>query len=180
VGLIAIILLPPIDALENTNLTARMAECALIVFYSISLGFGLQRLGTGQSPGVAQKSWGRSVILGLLVPGIGLAFWNFPPTFDLTVASTALRYASDLTYIAVGIVAGMTVTTMPRAFRASALILAFLSVGMMGSMMLVWQPGFYAAYSPAQNLASNTFLMGIGALGVIISGSWTLKVLDVV
>ena len=177
--LIAAILVPPVDAIENTNLTARMVECALLVMYSISLGYGLYRL-RGQNGASGVKSWSKSVLLGLIFPGAILAFWNFPPNFDATVVSTGLRYASDFTYILAGILVGATVHVMPRAFRAGALILTFLSVGMMGSMMLVWQPGFYTAYSASQNLDSNTFLMGVGALGVVISGSWTLKVLDVV
>ncbi|HKT21698.1 MAG TPA: DUF1404 family protein, partial [Nitrososphaerales archaeon] len=114
------------------------------------------------------------------IPGVVLTFWNYPVNFDATVVNTGLRYAADLTYLAAGILVGMTVSTMPRGFRAGALLLTFLSVGMMGSMMLVWQPGFYTTYSPAQNLVSNTFLMGMGALGVLISGSWTLKALDIV
>ena len=69
---------------------------------------------------------------------------------------------------------------MPKGFRAGALILTILSVGMRGSMMLVWHPGFYTAYSPSQNLESNAFLMAVGALGVLISGSWTLKALDII
>ena len=178
--LIAAVLIPPIDAIENANLTARMAECALLVVYSISLGYGIERLRSGPPSWTRTKRWGRSILLGLIVPGAVLAFWNFPSNFDATVASTALRYVSDLTYILVGILVGATVSIMPRGFRAGALILTFLSVGMMGSMMLVWQPGFYTAYSPSQNLDSNSFLMGVGALGVIASGSWTLKVLDIV
>lgn len=177
---IAVILLPPIDAIENANLTARMLECALVVFYSVALGYGLDRLRNGKQASPRPKSWYRSFLFGGVIPGIALAFWNFPPTFDLTVANVGLRYASDFTYIGAGILVGMTVPMMPRAFRAGMLLLTFLSVGMMGSMMLVWQPGFYTAYSPAQNLDSNTFLLGIGALGVLISGSWTMKIMDIV
>lgn len=178
--LIASILLPPVDAIENTNLTARMVECAMLVLYSISLGYGIERLTSGASAANHEKRWGKSVIMGLLIPGAVLAYWNFPVNFDATVGSTALRYFADMTYILAGVLAGTAVSTMPRGFRAGALIITFLSVGMMGSMMLVWQPGFYTAYPAAQNLDSNAFLMGVGALGVLISGSWTLKVLDVV
>ncbi|MDG7010680.1 MAG: DUF1404 family protein [Nitrososphaerota archaeon] len=178
--LIAAILVPPVDALENANLTARMVECALLVVYSISLGYGLERLRTDPEGKDRKKSWGWSLLRGLIIPGAVLAFWNFPPTFDATVLNVGLRYVADLTYLGVGVLVGTTVTAMPRGFRAGALLLTFLSVGMMGSMMLVWQPGFYTVYSSSQNLDSNSFLMGMGALGVLISGSWTLKVLDVV
>jgi cytochrome c oxidase assembly factor CtaG len=178
--LIAVILAPPIDAVENTNLTARMIECTLLVVYSISLGYGLERLASGPAAGSRERRWGMSVLRGLIVPGVVLAFWNYPPNFDATVVNTGLRYVADATYLLVGMLVGMTVSIMPRGFRAGALLLTFLSVGMMGSMMLVWQPGFYTSYSPAQNLESNSFLMGMGALGVLTSGSWTLKVLDIV
>ncbi|HKT21567.1 MAG TPA: hypothetical protein VJR06_02945, partial [Nitrososphaerales archaeon] len=53
--LIAVILVPPIDAVENTNLTARMVECALLVVYSISLGYGLERLARGPDAATRQK-----------------------------------------------------------------------------------------------------------------------------
>ena len=178
--LIAVVLAPPIDAIENLNLTARMAEGVMLVVYSISLGYGIERLRRGLDSPKPAKSWKKSVFLGLVFPGAVLAFWNFPAAFDATVVSTALRYASDLTFILAGALVGTMVSVMPRGFRAGALILTFLSVGMMGSMMLVWQPGFYVAYSPSQNVDSNSFLMGVGALGVLVSGSWTLKVMDVI
>lgn len=178
--LMALMLLPPIDAIENANLTARMAECVLLVVYSVSLGYGVERAISGPPSGPRRKRWGKSVLFGALIPGLVLSFWNYPPNFDATVTSVGLRYAADLTYIGVGVLVGAVISTMPRGFRAGTLLLSFLSVGMMGSMMLVWQPGFYTVYSPAQNLDSNTFLMGLGALGVLVSGSWTLKVMDIV
>jgi cytochrome c oxidase assembly factor CtaG len=178
--LIVVTLLPPIDSVINTDLTARMAEDALLIVYSVSLGYGLERLRNGSSPVNRAKSWGGSALRAIVVPGAVLAFWNYPPNFDATVASIVLRYSADFTYLLVGVLVGTTVSMMPRGFRAGALLLTFLSVGMMGSMMLVWQPGFYTVYSPAQNLYSNSFLMGMGAVGVLVTGSWTMKILDIV
>jgi hypothetical protein len=180
--LLTVILLPPLDAIENANLTARMVEGTLMIVYSISLGYGVERLLRGNVPreGKRVDHWGRSILLGIILPGIVLTYWNFPVALDATFADIGLRYASYASYIAIGVLAGIAVPTMPTGLRAGILILTFLSVGMMGSMMLVWQPGFYTAYSPAQNLDSNTFLMGMGALGVLVSGSWTMKILGIV
>jgi Protein of unknown function (DUF1404) len=190
---IAVLLLPPLDAIENTNLTARMVEDTLLIVYSISMGYGLERWFTMRDPasksleagvrsaGVRpRKNWTRSLVFGLIIPTAVLAYWNFPATFDVTASNVGMRYLADGTYILMGVLIGTAVTSMPTGLRAGLLLLTFLSVGMMGSMMLVWQPGFYTAYSPGQNLQSNTFLMLLGSSGILISGAWTLRILSII
>ena len=181
-ALIAVILLPPLDVIENANLTARMVEGILLIVYSVSLGYGVERLLRGNVPRTGKRvdHWGRSILFGIMIPGAVLAYWNFPANLDATFANIGLRYVASASYIVIGVLAGASVSAMPTGLRAGTLLMAFLSVGMMGSMMLVWQPGFYTVYSPAQNLDSNTFLMGMGAVGVVISGSWTMKILGIV
>ena len=78
------------------------------------------------------------------------------------------------------ILAGLSLIYVPRKFRVLLLYFAFMSVGMMGSMMLVWSPGFYTVYSPSQNTDMNTFMMMFGAFGIIGTSSYLLKVMDVI
>jgi Protein of unknown function (DUF1404) len=186
-------LLPPLDALENTSLTARMAGGVLMVVYSLLLGYGLERyLARSTRNG---KSWAvdglfarivgvnrttKGLLFGLVVPACVLIYWNFPSVFDLTALNVYVRYASYFSFIAAGILAGTAISYMSKLTRIGILLFSFLSVGGMGSMMLVWPAGFYTVYSPAQNIESNTFLMLIGSFGEVAAGAWSLKSLDVV
>jgi Protein of unknown function (DUF1404) len=189
---LAVILFPPLEALENTNLTARMIEDALLIVYAVLLGYGIDRHlssehaviggGVGALLFLAIQKANRSsrgLIFGLAIPMVLLTYWNFPANFDVTAVNVSVRYVADFSYLGAALLAGMAIASMPRALRAGLLLFTFLSVGMMGSMMLVWQPGFYTAYSATQNVESNTFLMLFGAFGEIFSGAWTLKMLSV-
>ncbi len=188
-----VILFPPLEIIENSNLTARMFADLLLFVYAILFGYGLERqlfLKT-KSPGHSSlysevysiiQSFNlptKGLIFALVVPSALLLYWNNPPVFDATVSNLGLRYASDTSYLVAAILAGLSVSFIPRKFRVLLLYLAFMSVGMMGSMMLVWQPGFYTAYSPSQNTSMNTFLMLFGAVGAIATSSWLLKIMDV-
>jgi hypothetical protein len=190
---IFVILFPPLEIIENSNLTARMVEDLVLFIYAILLGYGLERqLCLKMKTGVHSFIYGKiysiiqtinlpskGLIFALILPAAVLLYWNYPPVLDSTVGNIFLRYACDLSYVISAILAGVAITFIPRKFRVMLLYLAFMSAGMMGSMMLTWQPGFYTAYSPSQNLAMNTFLMLFGAVGAIATSSWLLKVMDV-
>ena len=194
VAALAVLLFPPLDVLENANLVSRMVGDLLMVLYSILLGYALDRYvvrtrGEGGPPGrlgaafralVGVNRRTKGVILGVVVPLFAFAYWNLPATFDATAADIYTRYLGYLTFVVVAGLAGMAVSYMPKLIRVGAMLLAFLSVGSMGSMMLVWQPGFYTFYSSSQNVDANTFLMMIGAAGELVGGGWALKALDIV
>lgn len=190
---IALILFPPFDALENTILLARMVGDVLLVLYSILLGYSIDRyLARTRGEDAGKALWGaygtlarlnratKGVLLGLVVPLLVFTYWNLPANFDPTTGDVYLRYAAYFSYVVVAGLAGIAIAYTPKLLRIGLLLFAFLSVGMMGSMMIVWQPGFYTSYSAAQNVQSNSFLMMIGAGGELIGGAWSLKALDVI
>lgn len=190
---IALILFPPLDALENTILIARMVGDVLLVLYSVLLGYAIDRYlsrtrgearadALGGAYGVLMRinRTTKGMLLGLVVPLFVFTYWNIPANFDPTATSVSLRYSAYFSYVAVAFFAGIAIAYTPKLLRIGLLLFAFLSVGMMGSMMIVWQPGFYTSYSAAQNLQSNSFLMMIGAAGELIGGAWSLKALDVI
>jgi Protein of unknown function (DUF1404) len=188
-----VILFPPIEIIENSNLTVRMIEDVLLFVYAGILGYALERriylrAKDAYSSTIYQEIYSmiesisvptRGLLFALLVPSLLVLYWNYPPVFDSTVGNIFLRYQSELSYLAAAILAGASIAFVPQKFRVLLLYLAFMTTGMMGSMMLTWQPGFYTAYSPSQNLAMNTFLMLFGALGAIATSSWLLKIMDV-
>jgi hypothetical protein len=190
---LASLLFPPLDALENTILVARMVGDILFVLYSILLGYSIDRYITGTRGDASYSAgWGlfgqivkvnratKGVLLGLLLPAAAFTYWNFPINFDATALNVYTRYTAYFTYIIVAGLAGMAIAYMPKLMRVGLVLFAWLSVGMMGSMMLVWEPGFYTTYSAAQNIESNSFLMLIGAAGELLGGAWSLKALDIV
>jgi hypothetical protein len=194
---IAVMLIPPIYIIENTNLTVRMIADILLFIYAALLGYSLQRYATAklasssqtQNSSFAKRSFdalnkintaSKGLIFVMLLPAILLIYWNIPSVFDETAQNIFLRYASDLSYLTAAILAGISLMYVPRRFRIILLYFAFMSAGMSGSMMLVWTPGFYTVYSPVQNTDMNTFLMMFGAFGIIGTSSYLLKAMDVI
>jgi hypothetical protein len=194
VASIAVMLFPPLDVAENSNLTVRMIEDILIFVYAIIFGYVLDRyatvkIGTRSISSLSEKAFDlirrinkstRGLFFALLIPTILLVYWTYPINFDATALNIYLRYAADLSYVVSAILAGMALVYIPRKFRVLLLYFMFMSVGMMGSMMLVWIPGFYTVYSPVQNTDMNTFMMMFGAFGIIGTSSYLLKVMDVI
>ena len=190
---LALLLFPPLDALENTILLARMAGDMLMVVYAVLLGYSIDRYLTRtrgeENPSTRRRVFAgivslnretKGLLLGLVVPAAALTYWNFPANFDATALNVYSRYTAYFTFIVVAGLAGMAIAYMPRLMRIGLLLLAWLSIGMMGSMMLVWQPGFYTSYSAAQNVQANSFLMLVGAFGELLGGAWRLKALEIV
>lgn len=193
--LIAVMLIPPLYIIENTNLTARMITDILLFVYASLLGYSLQKFARNklaslqtQNSSFANRAYhgldkinalSRGLIFVMLVPSFFFFYWNIPSTFDATAQNILLRYTSDLSYVAVAILAGIALTYVPKRLRILLLYFAFMTAGMSGSMMLVWTPGFYTVYSAAQNTDMNTFLMMFGAFGTIGTSSYLLKAFDV-
>jgi hypothetical protein len=191
--LLALLLFPPLDALENKILVARMFGDILMALYALLLGYSIDRyLARTNDGGGSSAGWGvfgasvrvnratKGLFFGLLVPFLVLAYWNYPANFDATAVNVYTRYFSYFTVIVAAGLAGTAISYMSKLMRVGLLLLTFLSVGGMGSMMLVWQPGFYTVYSEAQNIQANSFLMMTGAFGELIAGGWSMKALDVV
>lgn len=192
--LIAIMLSPPLYVLENANLTVRMISDMLLFAYAIIFGYSLQKYVSSKMISQNMKGLGirafnllnkfnlssRGFIFVVLVPAALLVYWNFPSTFDLTANNLTLRYVSDLSYLVAAVLAGLALTQVPKKFKIIILYFTFMCVGMMGSMMLVWSPGFYTVYSPSQNTDMNTFMMLFGAFGIMGSSSYLLRVMDVI
>lgn len=188
-------LIPPLYIIENTNLTARMITDILLFVYASLLGYSLQKFARNklaslqtQNSSFANRAYhgldkinalSRGLIFVMLVPSFFFFYWNIPSTFDATAQNILLRYTSDLSYVAVAILAGIALTYVPKRLRILLLYFAFMTAGMSGSMMLVWTPGFYTVYSAAQNTDMNTFLMMFGAFGTIGTSSYLLKAFDV-
>jgi hypothetical protein len=187
---IAIMLFPTLDAVENSNLTVRMIEDILLFVYSIMVGYSVDAYFKlkGQTDGYISRGFiaikkvnviTKGLLFAIVFPSILVIYWNYPPNFDLTAVNVFARYASDFSYLACAILAGTAISYIHRKFRVVLLLFAFMSVGMMGSMMVVWQPGFYTVYSPAQNTTMNTFMMLFGGIGVAAISPWLMKVLDI-
>lgn len=171
-----------------------MVEDILIFVYAIMFGYALERYVKIRSRTGASKasflriysglskinSASKGFLFALIIPSIVVVYWNNPVAFDLTARDIFVRYVSDCTYVISAILAGTAITYVPAKLRVILLFFAFMSVGMMGSMMLVWPPGFYTFYSPAQNNAMNTFMMLFGAVGVLGTSGYLLKAWDVV
>jgi hypothetical protein len=187
---IAVMLFPPLDAVENSNLTVRMIEDILIFVYSILIGYGVDAYFRAKSQasspmaslysvvrGMNRKS--RGLLFAIIIPSIIVVYWNYPPNFDFTAVNVFARYTSDISYLACAVLAGTAISYIPSRVRVLLLLFAFMSVGMMGSMMIVWQPGFYTVYSPVQNTTMNTFMMLFGAVGVVGTSPWLMKIMDI-
>jgi cytochrome c oxidase assembly factor CtaG len=184
----------PLDSIANQNLTVHMFQHIGLFVFSAVFGYGLERILVTRLASIKRIThlgWAayiylikfntrtRGLIFAALVPAIVFSFWHFPPNFDLTATNAYAHIAEHFSYIVGGSLVGAAVLAVPRQFRAGLLVLGFMQAGMMGSMMLVW-PQFYSAYSAAQNTQMDSALMLFGAAGMICTGSWFLKALDVI
>lgn len=122
----------------------------------------------------------RGLIFGLLLPALVITYWNLPWNLDASVTSLQMHLADYLSYMLAGVMVGFSITYIPRKLRVALLWISFMQMGMMGSMMLVWQPGFYSAFSAAQNQQLNTLMMLLGAGGVTVTSVYLLREMELI
>ena len=189
-----LLLADPLDAIANQNLTVHMFQHIGLFFFSAVFGYGLERTLITRLNAIKQKTYigwkiytslikfntrTKGLVFAAVIPAIVFPFWHYPANFDLAVKDGYVHIMEHLSYIICGGLVGASFLVIPHKLKAFLLIFAFLQAGMMASMMLVW-PDFYSAYSAAQNLQMDTAMMLFGAFGMIATGSWFLKVLDVI
>ncbi len=189
-----VLLANPVDSIANNNLTAHMFQHIGLFVFSAVFGFGLERVFLSRMLQIKLKAYAiwkvyvslielntgtKGLIFAGLLPTIVFSYWHFPPNFDLAATNGVIHVFEHLSYIISGGLLGASLLAVPRKFKAALLVLGFMTAGMMGSMMLVW-PNFYSAYSALQNTEMESALMLFGAIGIVATGSWFLKILDVI
>jgi cytochrome c oxidase assembly factor CtaG len=195
IALTLVLLADPIDAIADQNLTVHMFQHIGVFIFSIVFGYALHKLlviRLASLKRITSKGWAafigvikfntktKGLVFAGLVPSIVFVFWGMPSYFDLAVINGYAHILEHLSYIIAGGLVGLSLSSMPQKYKALLLALGFMSAGMMGSMMLVWPPGFYPVYSAAQNTDMNTAMMLMGALGMVAVGSWLAKILDII
>jgi hypothetical protein len=184
---------PPFDSLTYTNLIANMAQHFGMLIFSAVFGYGLAIFMMARTT-VQQKSYwikfyasmaqisrkSRGILFAVIFPSIILTFWNLPWNFDLAATDLLAHLLEHISYMLAGMLIGLSIPDIPKKLKIVLLWVAFMQMGMMGSMMLVWEPGFYTAYPAIQNQIVNTAMMLIGAAGVSVMSVYLLKEMDVV
>ena len=184
----------PLDGIADQNLALHMFQHIALFILSALVGYGLERTLITKLNSLKRRSYAawraylalirfnmesKGLLFAALIPLAVFAFWHYPPNFDLAVTNGYVHITEHLSYIVAGGLLGAALVAVPRKFKALLLVLAFMQAGMMGSMMLVW-PHFYTAYSAIQNSEMDSALMLFGAIGLLVSGSWFLKIVDVI
>jgi len=184
---------PPFDTLTYTNLIASMVQHIGMLIFSAIFGYGLaiftQSRLAAHDGSLLVKLYARfelislkskGLVFAVLLPSIALTFWNLPWNFDLAATNLEAHLAEHVSYMLAGLLVGISIPFIPKKLRIILLWIAFMQMGMMGSMMLVWEPGFYTAYPAIQNQMMNTAMMLVGAAGVSVMSVYLLKEMDVV
>ncbi|MEM3637374.1 MAG: DUF1404 family protein [Conexivisphaerales archaeon] len=184
---------PPFDSLTYTNLIANMVQHFGMLIFSAVFGYGFALLLKAKWGDLAEKrAWkyfysleefnrrSRGLVISVVFPVIILTYWNLPWNFDLAATELPAHLLEHASYMLTGFLIGISIPAIPRKVRIVLLWIAFMQLGMMGSMMLVWQPGFYTAYSPYQNQLMNTIMMLVGAAGVSTTSVLLLREMDIV
>jgi cytochrome c oxidase assembly factor CtaG len=189
-----VLLANPFDSIANQNLTVHMFQHIGLFVFSAVFGFGLEKAVLERMTQLRRRAYHiwkayvslikfntrtKGLVFAALVPAVVFSYWHFPPNFDLAATNGLVHISEHLSYIISGSLLGASLLAIPRKFKAALLVLGFMTAGMMGSMMLV-APDFYAAYSAAQNTEMQSALMLFGATGMICTGSWFLKIIDVI
>jgi cytochrome c oxidase assembly factor CtaG len=188
-----ILLTGPMDSLADQNLTVHMFQHIGLFVSAIFFGYGMDRILVSRLLWLKQNvhvgwrafvglmrfnSRTRGLVFAGILPSIAIFYWHIPSNFDLAVTNGYVHILEHLTYIIVGTFVGASAHAIPRRFKAGLVFFGFMIAGMMGSMMVVW-PYFYDVYSAAQNTQMDTAMMLFGAVGIIGTSTWLLKVLDV-
>jgi cytochrome c oxidase assembly factor CtaG len=184
---------PPFDSLTYTNLMANMVQHFGMLIFSAVFGYGLAVFMMARTTyrekskrmklyayieHISKKS--RGMVFAVIFPSIIITFWNLPWNFDFAATDVLAHLLEHISYMLAGILIGISIPEIPKKLRIVLLWVAFMQMGMMGSMMLVWEPGFYTAYPAIQNQIVNTSMMLIGAAGVSVMSVYLLKEMDVV
>lgn len=189
------LLAPPMDTLSDSNLTVHMFQHLGIFVGGILLGYGLEVLVVLELPRIRKATYaGWRVFTGLMrvnsytrgsvflvvVPALVFAYWHLPANFDLAVQNESVHALEHLSYLSAGALAGMSIQAVSRKWRVVLLYLGFMNLGMMGSMWTVWRPPYFPIYSLSSNLEMGTAVMLFGALGVVGTSSYLLRVMDII
>lgn len=189
------LLSPPADVVADSDLTVHMFQHIGLFVGGMVLGYGaeilvmselllLKRLtytGWRIFTAVMKLNFAtKGVIFVALVPTLIFGYWHIPQNFDLAVQNESVHALEHLCYVTTGALAGMSVQAVSRRWRVIFLYLGFMQAGMMGSMWTVWRPAFFPVYSLSANLEMGTALMVFGALGVLGTSSWLLRVMDII
>lgn len=191
----AALLLPPVDAVADSDLTVHMFQHIGIFAFALVFGYGLEKVIMKKSASIrriTEKGWKaftavmrfnaktRGVIFVVALPTLVFGYWHYPQYFDLAVQNESVHIFEHSTLFLAGSFVGLSFQAVKAKWRVLLLYLAFMNTGMMGSIWSVWRPPFYSLYSYAANLEMDTTLLVFGATGVVLTSAWMLKVLDVI
>ncbi|HKW05321.1 MAG TPA: DUF1404 family protein [Nitrososphaerales archaeon] len=187
------LLVGPMDTLSDSNLSIHMFQHIGLFICGGVAGYGIERYLSTHLVQLRKKfSLGYSalllmirfntktkgLILAVIVPAIVFIYWHYPPNFDLAVTNEGIHATEHLCYILAGSLVGLSIVAIPFKLRVVLLAISFMQAGMMGSMMTLGT-SFFTTYSPAQNMEMGTAILLFGAIGLLGTSSWLLRVLDI-
>lgn len=195
VGLIATLalLVDPLDTIADQNLTVHMFQHIGLFVSGGVFGYGLERylsthlvqLKRKFKPGylallsvIKFNTRTKGLFFAVIVPAVVFVYWHYPPNFDLAVVDGSVHVMEHLSYIIAGSLVGLSVVAIPYRLKVVLAAIGFMQAGMMGSMMTLGV-SFFTVYSPSQNAEMGTVMMLFGAVGIVATSSWLLRVLDI-
>jgi len=189
------LLSPPADSAADADLSLHMFQHIGLFAFAMVFGYGFERFVMSKLAALRKLTYlgwraftfamvantrTRGAVFVLLVPAAVFVYWHAPQNFDLAVQSEPVHIAEHLTYLVAGSFVGLSLQAVKPKWKVALLYVAFMHAGIMGSIWSVWQPPFFPLYSYAANIAMDTSLLVFGAIGVVVTSSWMLKVLDII
>ena len=188
-------LVPPVDSAADADLTLHMFQHIGLFVGGTVVGYGFEIAIMAQLPKLhrsAHTLWKaltgvmrfntttKGVIFAVVIPFLVFAYWHVPQNFDLAVQNGYVHIAEHFLFITAGTFAGLSIQAISRKWRVILLYLGFMNLGMMGSMWTVWRPPYFPIFSLSANLEMGTAVMLFGAVGVIGTSSYLLRVMDII
>ena len=190
-----LLLVPPLDSIADSDLTLHMFQHIGLFVGGIVVGYGLEIVIMAGLPRLhrsAHALWRiltgvmrfnsstKGIFFAVFIPFSVFAYWHIPQNFDLAVQNGYVHIAEHFLFITAGTFVGLSVQAISRKWRVILLYLGFMNLGMMGSMWTVWRPPYFPIFSLAANLEMGTAVMLFGALGVVGTSSYLLRVMDII
>lgn len=167
-----VVVVPPVDGILETH--EALHHLQHVVLFVASLGAGICAYRLFRVVAAGERGWWRRTARALLLadhrgnpgglPALGVAaalviFWHIPFFFNLAVRNDAVHVAEHLSFLVAGGGVGFGLHAMGKWTRLGGLLVAELTILLLSSFLVVFQPWVYRVYPP-----EHEFVVGIGMI----------------
>jgi plastocyanin len=136
---------PPLDAVAETNLVIHMAQHFLIILGGILIGYSIYR-----NTDIKYSRSGKHALLPIIPVVALLIFWHLPLTWDAAVLNPLTHVAEHVSFLFVGLSAGIFLLRLSTSTKFILLFLAISAHTVYGIFLYIQTSPVYPLYPIGQ------------------------------